>query len=236
MHWRPKRLVKALLAAALAAPGLAAPGLAAGASVEAPAILTPGGTVAVPDFPDGVVLVATKVENFGGGAGPAGVLTEYVVTDSAVNPFGYHDVAFAFSLSLSSGDVVKMSLPGYAAFDTAVKSCNSAVCIEGTGTPPDTATRSANGDIVSFLWGTPLTTTSAGFVIYTNANSFIDPPSAQIIDLAGDVSLAPVFLPSTVPEPAGWALMLIGVGLIGSVMRRARAAGHDHIQQFNLGR
>lgn len=236
MRRGPRRWVKALSGAALAALGLAAPGLAVGASVAAPAILPPGGTVAVPDFPDGVVLVASKVENFGGGAGPAGVLTEFVVTDSAVNPFGFHDMAFAFSLSLSSGDVVKMSLPGYGAFETAVKSCNDTVCIEGTGTPPDTATRSADGDVVSFLWGTPLTTKSAGFVIYTNANSFSDPPSGRIFNLAGDVSLVPVFVPSTVPEPAGWALMLVGVGLVGWGMRRARGGGRDHIQQFSLGR
>src|SRR5271154_4907560 len=150
------RCVKALLAMA----SLAALGWAVGTSALAlsPAILAPGGTVAVPDFPDGVALVATMVEPFGGGPGPAGVLTEYVVTDSAVNPFGYHSLAFAFSLSLASGDVAEVSLPGYAAFDTAVKSCNNLVCIEGPGMPPDTATRSVSGDVVSFLWSTPMTT------------------------------------------------------------------------------
>jgi len=201
---------------------LAVAGLAVGTSALAnsPAILLPGGTVSIPDFPDGVALVATKVESFGGGLGPAGVMTEYVVTDSAVNPFGYHDMVFAFSLSLSSGNVAQVSLPGYAAFDTAVKSCNNAVCIEPPGMPPDTATRSADGDIVSFLWSTAMTTDSGGFVIYTNSTGYSDPPSGRIIDLAGDVSLVPVFLPSGVPEPATWALMLVGIAALGGVMRR----------------
>jgi len=209
----------------LAVSCLTVAGLGAGTSAlaasgtGAPAILLPGGSVSLPDFPDGVALVATKTSSFGGGPGPAGVLTEYVVTDSTVNPFGYNGLVFAFSLSLSSGDVAQIALPGYAPFDTAVKSCNNTVCIEGLGTPPDTATRSSDGDVVSFLWGTPITTTSAGFSVYTNATGYIDPPSGKIIDAAGDVSLVSVFLPSAVPEPASWTLMLLGIALLGPVIR-----------------
>jgi len=221
MRGASRRLIKVLLAAAGLTVGFPAVGLPA--TAPSPAILPPGGTVAIPDFPDGVALIATKTSSFGGGPGPAGVMTEYVVTDSSVNPFGFHDLVFAFALSLSSGNVAQVSLPGYAPFNVAVKSCNSSVCIEGPGTPPDTATRSGSGDIVSFLWGTPITTTSAGFSVYTNAAGYIDPPSGRIIDSAGDVSLVSVFMPFSVPEPASWTLMLAGVALLGSVMRRGRS-------------
>ena len=216
MRGASKTWVRGLLAAASL--GIGGPAMAA-----APAILAPGGTVAVPDFPDGVALVATKIEDFGGGPGPAGVLTEYVVTDSSVNPFGFHDLVFAFSLSLSSGNVAEISLPGYAAFDTAVKSCDAMACIEGPGIPPDTATRSGDGDVVSFLWGTPITATSAGFSIYTNSFGYGDPPSGRIIDSSGDVSLVSVFLPSSAPEPATWSLMLAGVAVLGWRLRGAKA-------------
>jgi hypothetical protein len=181
----------------------------------------------VPDFPDGVALLATQTEPFSSDLGPAGTLTEYVVTDSQVNPFGYHGLVFAFKLSLSSGDVARISLPGYGGYDTAVKSCNNVVCVEGPGNPPDTATRSANGDVVSFLFGTPLTGDSSGFVIYTNAVGYKDPMGAQIIDAAGDISFAPTYLPSGTPEPAVWAMMLVGFGGMGLAMRagrRSRAA------------
>jgi hypothetical protein len=192
----------------------------AAAAPTSPAILAPGDTVAVPDFLDGVVLVAAKTEDFGAGPGPTGTLTEFVASNSFASPFGLHDLAFAFSLSMSAGDVAKISLPGYAAFGTAVKSCNASACIEGTGDPPDLATRSANGDVVSFLFNTPLTGKSAGFVIYTNATSFADPPVASIFDSSGDVSFASVFLPAGVPEPATWAMMLLGFGAAGAMLRR----------------
>ena len=32
--------------------------------------------------------------------------------------------------------------------------------------------------------------------------------------------------PASVPEPASWAMMVGGFGLVGSVMRRSRRAAH----------
>lgn len=216
-----KTKVGLIAAASLAA--LLTGSCAQAATTLAPAVLSPGGSVAIPDFPDGVALLAAQAEPFGSDLGPAGVLKEYVVTDSLVNPFGVNGLIFVFQLSLSSGDVAKVSLPGYAGLDTAVKSCNDVACIEGTGDPPDTATRSANGDVVSFLFSTPITGPSAGFSIYTNALGFTDPPSAMIIDAAGDISLAPTFAPAGVPEPSTWAMMLLGLAGMGAALRRAKS-------------
>jgi hypothetical protein len=200
----------------LAAGGLLA---ASAASAGAPAILAPGQSVSVPDFPDSAVVLATQTEPFGGATGPKGLLTEFVVNDTLYSPFGADDLVFAYSLSMSSGNVAKISLGGFGGFQTAVKSCDALACIEGVGLPPDTATRSADGGTVSFLFDTPLTGASSGFVIYTNASYYYDPPGAAIFDSAGDVAYAPTFLPSAAPEPSAWALLITGLTMLGGVLR-----------------
>ncbi|MGH7022173.1 MAG: PEP-CTERM sorting domain-containing protein, partial [Caulobacteraceae bacterium] len=181
----------------------------------------------VPDFVDSVTQVlAFQTVPFGSPGDPTGSLTEYVVTGTGDNPFGNNDVTFAFGLSLTSDDVASISMPGYAGFDTAVKSCNIAgECVEAAGdVVPTTASRSANGDVVEFYFSTPVTSSapSGGFVIYTNAKTYADPPMIEIADTNGNVSFASEFVPSAVPEPQAWMSILAGIGLAGAALRRAR--------------
>jgi PEP-CTERM motif len=65
---------------------------------------------------------------------------------------------------------------------------------------------------VNLLAGTSYTLTFQGLVTGTDQTSFIDGVSFDI---------AP---PSAVPEPASWALMIAGFGLVGSAMRRRPSA------------
>ena len=49
------------------------------------------------------------------------------------------------------------------------------------------------------------------------------------VTVGADPSHHPDPLPSAVPEPATWAMMLFGFGLIGFMMRRRRPAGFTQI-------
>ena len=40
--------------------------------------------------------------------------------------------------------------------------------------------------------------------------------------LGGTLTITDVMPPVSVPEPAGWALMLLGIGCVGAVLRRSR--------------
>jgi PEP-CTERM motif len=65
---------------------------------------------------------------------------------------------------------------------------------------------------VNLLAGTSYTLTFQGLVTDTDQTSFIDGVSFDIAPL------------SAVPEPASWALMIAGFGLVGSAMRRRPSA------------
>jgi hypothetical protein len=208
-----KPVLSSVAAIALLAAGIAATPAAA-SSLMAPAILNPGQSVSLPDFPAGADLIATQTESFSSSSGPVGILTEYVVNNAQFSPYAPGDLTFAFGLEVTGDNVAEVSLPGFAGFDTAVKTCNVAACIEGSGVAPDSAERSADGDIVSFLWSTAFTGGSSGFSVYTNATSYTDPPMIQIIDLAGNESFAPTFLPAATPLPTTWLMLVSGfVGL-----------------------
>jgi len=206
----------------LAAASLLPATFANATNVDAPAILNPGQSVAVPIFEASAGFVTTQTETFGGGAGPSGTLIEYVLDNGQYNPFGSAaDLVFAFSFSVTSGDVAQIVLPGYSGLSVAVKACNDAVCVEGPGTPPDTAERSANGDLVTFLWSTALTGNSSGFAIYTNATNYTD-PTAEICNSNGDCSSAQSFVPSATPLPAALPLFATGLGALGLLARRRK--------------
>jgi hypothetical protein len=201
--------------------------LSSAANAAGPAPLAPGGTVAVPDF------VATfnrelaeKTVSFGpapDSIGPAGSLTELVVSGSTANPYGVNDLAFAYQFTLTGGNVASMSLPGFGSFSTAVKTCNITPCIFGTGVVPEFASRSADGDTVTALFSpavTPADGATGAFDIFTNATAFVD-PTGVFTDSLGNVSMVSTFGPTAaVPEPSAWATMLVGLGGLGLVMRR----------------
>ncbi len=204
--------LSALAAVAAVSAGIGA--RPAAAQMPSPAILTPGQTVSLPDFPASASVVATQVETFGSSSGPDGTLTEYVVDNVEYSPYGPSGLVFAFGLQVTGDNVAEVSLPGFAGFDTAVKTCNVAACVEGTGVAPTTASRSTDGDIVSFLWNMEFSGGSSGFSVYTNATSYYDPPMIEIFDLDGNVSFAPTFLPST-PLPSSWLMLFSGLLVLG---------------------
>jgi hypothetical protein len=184
-------------------------GSATAASIS-PAVLLPGGTVTnLPDFEDFGDFLATLNTSFGtGNSIPSGPFTEAVLTNTEDNPFGNQFLTFAFSFRVTRGDVVEISLPGFSGFSTAVKECT--VC--NSGTPALDATRSADGDIVSFDFTGILANgnNTASLAIYTDAPLFAD-PMITFTDISGGVAPMAGLLPAQAPEPGS-------LGLLGTAM------------------
>jgi hypothetical protein len=109
-------------------------------------------------------------------------------------------------------------------FDLTAAEAASASITGGQWTIDDAGTLTLNGHVLSTLSGgswtslNPFTAASSDFVAgrntlvmqTTNADDFIDAARLQ-----GDVVYA-------VPEPATWAMLILGVGMIGAVARRRR--------------
>jgi hypothetical protein len=175
-----------------------------------PAVLLPGGTVtSLPNFEDFGDILATVSTSFGtGNSIPSGPFTESVITNTQDNPFGNQFLTFAFSFRVTRGDVVEISLPGFSGWETAVKECT--IC--NSGTPALDATRSVNGDLVSFDFTGIVANgnNTASLAIYTNASGFVD-PMISFTDINGGVALLPGLLPARVPEPGS-------LGLLGTVI------------------
>jgi hypothetical protein len=199
----------------------------ASADTFVPAVIVPGQQLtSLPDGSDGVVPLLPdpfSVQfSFGGNSttGPAGTLTEFVGNDSMISPFGPSGVIFAFGLSVTRGDIASVAFAGFTGFGAAVKVCDSG-CIEGEGTVPTVVSRSPNGDLIGFGFGTLLTGSSGGFAIYTNAISFTDPAIVFTDSLGAAVSIEGGFGPA-VPEPSTWAMMLLGFGGVGFMAYRRK--------------
>ncbi len=217
------------LSIVLVSMGLSTASGTAGTIVQQPEVLTPGQTISsnIPDFADGVVplLPAPFFAQFSFGSlsmpGPAGTLKEVVGNNSQVSPFGPGGTIFAYSLDITKGDLASIAFTGNTGFGTAVKVCDSG-CIEGNGPVPDQVRRSSNGDQITFSFGTPLTDSSGGFSIYTNATTYTDPP-IFLTDSGGlTITLDGAFGPA-VPEPSTWAMMILGFAGIGFMAYRRNA-------------
>ena len=85
-----------------------------------------------------------------------------------------------------------------------------------------TANRNSGGGVIGVSLGTTEalsgTETSATYVFRTNATNFSELGTFGVSD--GSTFSGRAFQPAAVPEVASWALILVGFGGIGSVMRR----------------
>lgn len=195
-------------------------GSAMAASIS-PAVLLPGGTVSnLPDFEDFGDILASVASSFGNGNSiPSGPFIESVITNTGDNPFGNQFLTFAFSFRVTRGDVVEISLPGFSGFSTAVKECT--IC--NTGTPALDATRSINGDVVSFDFTGILANgnNTASLAIYTNAPFFAD-PMITFTDVGGGVAPLAGLLPAQAPEPGSLGLLGTAMLLLGALRYRGK--------------
>jgi hypothetical protein len=155
----------------------------------------------------------------------AGVLRERVLKYSQVNEFHpYGGLYFDYEISLTSGDISAFSVQGYAPLEVAVKQCGVADCggSGANGESTSAATRTADGDGITYFFDGDFVggTHSANLQLLTNATSFIDPP-ATFENAAGEVFSLAIVGPAPIPEPATWAMLIIGFAGLTALGRRA---------------
>ena len=160
-----------------------------------------------------MALIAQKTDSFS-----SGILTEFVVANTASGPYGPQSYAFAFAISITNDLVTSVTLPGFAGFQTAVKVSDTSSL--GAGPVPTSAFRSSGtGDLITFSFATPAATTG-DFVVYTNATGYVD-PMASIDLLSGGILTLDVLAPA-VPEPSTWAMLLLGFAGLGFMAYRRK--------------
>lgn len=185
-----------------------------------------------------------------------GTLDTFVVKGDTTNPYGLANLDFIYRLSnsdVSSDPIHRLTIPGFAAFSTSVGYLDPTVPspapgggFVGVDLLPSLADRSPSGTVG---WGfldpivipfPPFVIPKPGslapgpccglsnftdyLVVYTNAPAWTD-GIANVID--GSTANPATFVPSAVPEPGTYAMMLAGLGLMVFVARRRR--GRDTV-------
>lgn len=117
----------------------------------------------------------------------------------------------AFSEPNTSG----VDAPPFGSFFTAIR-CNAPTCPQGGGYP--TAFQGPLSFTVSSAGG-PLSLSSIGFNTINGENFYATADLINVNGLTGNVGAT---LAAVVPEPATWALFILGFGGIGGAMRSRR--------------
>jgi hypothetical protein len=192
------------------------------AALVAPEALNPGATVSPvpngdsssPTNPGIELFDSTEPFDFDDGL-LSGTLRERVLQyQNIVSPFHPYGsgLYIDFEISLTSGDVTEFTVPGYSGIGVTVKQCGISNCggSGANGVLTTSASRSLDGDDISFLFGGNLSGTahSANLQLLTNATRFVD-PFATFEDGNGDLFSIRV-LTVSVPEPSTWAMTILG--------------------------
>ena len=211
--------------------------LAVGVFLAAPAahgtILVPGQSGVAPDlfaFLPGATVVGSLSGSFTSVAFTGNYIEE-VFVDPA-NGFGKNDLTWLIQVTNNNGSagIGRITASSFAGFMTDVGTNDIGFVppgfVGGALPDPDTVDRDVTGAIIGFNYpfGLGAGRTSVMLEIQTNATAF----SAGFISLSGGTlnaatATVPAFAPtSAVPEPATWAMMLIGFVGLGFVFRQSR--------------
>jgi hypothetical protein len=220
-----------LLIAAVAFQASALFAQSAGAALVDPVPLDPGTTVLLVPNGDsgntGTVLFYAN-ESFAFAGGPSGILHERIIQYSDPLPLTAHPYGsglyFDFEISLTSGSVTSLTVPGYSGFDVSVKQCGISNCggFGALGVLTTGASRTSDGNDITFSFGSTLNGTahSANLQLFTNATSYVDDAMATFNN--NDLFTLNVVAP-TVPEPSTWAMLILGFAAIGFMAYRRKS-------------
>lgn len=140
------------------------------------------------------------------------------VTSSRVSVFGFN-VSGAFNSATATGEFSSVgsgNVPvGRGSRDTCFRTGNGGQCAGGGGQGV-TIGEAASTGIARLVFNAPTTNVvlSELFVRYQSLNA----PSLHIQGASGVGDV----VGGSVPEPATWAMLIVGFGAVGSVMRRSR--------------
>jgi hypothetical protein len=168
-------------------------------------------------------ILSSTSAGFAGGQAVTYFNTSYVANDadsrwisiSADGNPGHNTTVYRTTFNLSGFNAGTAQLTGLWASDN-----NASILLNGAATG---WTLPANGTSFFFLHQF---TISSGFVAGVNHLDFevtdVGPPTALRVDsIAGTAALAPPSTPG-VPEASTWALMILGFGAAGAMLRRRR--------------
>ncbi|HLX95841.1 MAG TPA: PEP-CTERM sorting domain-containing protein [Verrucomicrobiae bacterium] len=186
-------------------------------------LLSPGGVLAATYEPDpsGGTALDTMSVPFSSGV-LQGTLISSVIAGDANNPFG--GLTFTYQIvisSLSTDSASQISVSSYASFLTDT-SYNNTGTYAGTDVPDYMSRSSGVGDVVrfTFLFNTIGAGSSSALLVIQSSAQNWNFTTAGVTD--GQTVNVNSLAPSTVPEPASCALILVGLGLAGFRLRRSK--------------
>ncbi|MFT3976214.1 MAG: PEPxxWA-CTERM sorting domain-containing protein [Sphingomonas bacterium] len=179
------------------------------------AVTVSGGITSLPSLPSGSIvtsLTTLTTGGFQGGNGSGDLASGLVGGSSAVNPF---------SFAIDSAPATLFTFNGFefTVTDWGVKTVNPFTCTGAGGQCTDGVSYSNVQGFVSKSGFEDTLFSSSSFQFSGTCNTSDGTNCTSSITAGWTSSIAAQGFAAAVPEPATWAMMILGMGMIGGAMR-----------------